>query len=109
MFIKANNKIINVENIATIDCLLSKEAVEIKINLIWGDDQVIAYGQQAIDIIMQLCPSMLEGHRVKFIKHAWAIHNLIGHPGLQILSWIGLHRLGFKLHDGTVPRPKTIK
>lgn len=36
---------------------------------------------------------------------SWAIHNLIGHPAMQILSWFGLTKLGLKIHDATCPMP----
>lgn len=61
--------------------------------------------QQAIDFLMELRPSALEGRRLRFARHAWAFHNLVGHPLLQVLTWIGLRRLGMKVHDMTVPRP----
>ena len=61
--------------------------------------------QQALDLVMAVKPSALEGKRFRFARQAWAFHNLVAHPVLQILAWFGLHKLGFKLHDATVPRP----
>lgn len=34
----------------------------------------------------------------------WAVHNLIAHPAGEVLHWIGLGRLGGRLHDATIPR-----
>ncbi len=62
--------------------------------------------QQALDLVMAVQPAAVEGKRFRFARNAWAFHNLVAHPGLQFLAWFGLHRLGFKLHDATVPRPK---
>jgi hypothetical protein len=33
----------------------------------------------------------------------WAIHNIIAHPLMELLGWIGLRRAGNWLHDKTVP------
>lgn len=110
-FLNINNKLVNTNSIASVRC----EHIEsgriiihyVSPNVLHGfpltGDTV--EGQQAIDIIMQLNPSMLEGKRFKFIKHMWAMHNLFAHPALQILSWLGKSELGFKIHDATVPRP----
>ena len=40
---------------------------------------------------------------MKRIYKNWPIHNLIGHPLMEILGWIGLRRLGIAIHDATVP------
>jgi len=34
----------------------------------------------------------------------WPIHNLFAHPAMEVLSWFGLHDLGNKIHDATLPR-----
>lgn len=44
------------------------------------------------------------GHRRGPAGIWWAIHNLIAHPLSEILYWLGLSRLGFWLHDATIPR-----
>lgn len=62
-------------------------------------------GQQALDLVMAVKPSAVEGKRLRFARQAWAFHNLIAHPGLQLLVWLGFTKLGMKLHDSTVPRP----
>lgn len=66
-------------------------------------------GQPAIDMVMRLCPQYFEGKRFKFIKRQWTFHNLLSHPILQILSWFKLHKLGFKIHDSSIPRPTGLK
>jgi len=60
----------------------------------------------AIDVVMALRPSALEGRRMRFARHAWAVHNLVGHPLLQVLVWLGARRLGMAVHEGTVPRAR---
>jgi hypothetical protein len=64
-------------------------------------------GPQAFDVVMRLCPEALEGERAKYHRHAWAIHNIFGHPLMQLCSWLGLTKLGLKIHDATVPNPIT--
>ncbi len=60
----------------------------------------------AVDLVMRLQPSLLEGPRLRFARHAWAIHNLVGHPLLQICAWLGRPKLGLFIHDVTIPRPR---
>lgn len=55
---------------------------------------------------MTLCPNALEGHEAKYYKNAWMIHNLIGHPLMQLCSMLHLTSLGIKIHDATIPQPK---
>lgn len=31
------------------------------------------------------------------------IHNVIAHPVMEILSWVGLNKLGAFIHNKTVP------
>ena len=33
----------------------------------------------------------------------WPVHNLIAHPLMQILVWLGMPRLADRIHDGTLP------
>jgi hypothetical protein len=72
-------------------------------------DRYIAHGFDAIEAVMILKPSALEGRRLKWKKGAWAFHNVVAHPVLQVLAWLGLKRLAIKLHDATVPAPRAFK
>lgn len=67
--------------------------------------EVTVREQPAIDLIMRVCPSAVEGRRLRFVRHAWAFHNLVAHPAMQILTWFGCRDLGLRVHDATVPRP----
>lgn len=40
---------------------------------------------------------------MKSIYCNWAVHNLVGHPLMQIFSWLGMKDLAAKVHDATVP------
>ena len=33
----------------------------------------------------------------------WAVHNLVGHPLMQLLRWMGARRLARLAHDRTAP------
>ncbi len=33
----------------------------------------------------------------------WPVHNLIGHPLMEICGWFGLFDIGVKIHDATLP------
>lgn len=62
-------------------------------------------GPDAIELIMLLKPSALEGRRLRWVRHAWATHNLLGHPLMQILSFLDHTRIGVLIHEATIPRP----
>lgn len=71
----------------------------------WSEE----YGQAAIDLAMRLGPHVLEGSsEFKFARHTWAFHNLIAHPLMQICAFLGLTKLGLKIHDSTIPKPKIL-
>jgi hypothetical protein len=107
MFIHCNNKIVNTDSIEWIDYInLVKRGY---IRVYTKDDHVeIVEGPEAVTIVMELCPGALEGKQAKYTRHAWAVHNLIGHPLMQLCAWLHLTSLGLKIHDVTVPNPKVV-
>ena len=36
-------------------------------------------------------------------KYKWAVHNLLGHPLMEISQWFGYQNLASKIHDRTMP------
>jgi hypothetical protein len=66
-------------------------------------------GVPALEALMRIFPAAVEGARFRFRRHAWAFHNLVAHPLLQLLVWIGKPQLGMKIHDGTVPTPTILR
>ncbi len=36
-------------------------------------------------------------------RFQYTIHNVIGHPLMELLYQLGLHKLSTKVHDSTVP------
>jgi|SRR5678815_5102448 len=105
MFIHFNNFIRSINTITYVDCNKYVSEGEIRVYFTNGTSD-FAKGAEATNLIMALCPAVLEGKRARHAKHSWAIHNLIGHPLMQIFSWLHLTALGIKIHDLTVPEPK---
>lgn len=104
MFIHFNNHIHNTSEIKSVDC---SDYVELGVVRVHFDLRMeIVEGAEAFNVIQKLCPAVLEGKRAKYVRHAWAIHNLIGHPLMQIFSWLHLPALGIKVHDATIPVPR---
>lgn len=66
-------------------------------------DTVSGFGGQ--ELIYRLRPSALEGKRFKWRKHMWAIHNIFGHPLMQILAWMRCYKAAMWIHDVTTPQP----
>lgn len=71
------------------------------------DGHYDALGFDAIEIVMQLKPSALEGKRLKWRKGAWRFHNWLGHPIMDLLAMFGFKKAAIRWHDYTTPRPRT--
>ena len=102
-FLRAGTRLIHEDAVTSVDCSRIED-LEVTVHHKDGVERVT--GPDAIDVVMALRPSALEGKRLRWIRHAWAVHNLVGHPLLQILVWLGQRRLGLAIHDATVPRPR---
>lgn len=77
-----------------------------EITLFTDDGTFVARGVDAIEAVMLLKPSALEGRRLKWRKGAWALHNMVGHPVMQILAWLGFGKAAIRIHDWTTPTPQ---
>lgn len=102
--LKAGNHLIPLHCVAWVDI----ESIESQIAYIGCLDgtRYTVEGFDAIEVVMQLKPSALEGRRLKWRKNAWAFHNLVAHPLMQIMVWLGYKKAAIRLHDGTTPRPR---
>jgi hypothetical protein len=67
-----------------------------------------ARGFDAVEAVMCLRPSALEGKRIKWRSGAWALHNIVGHTGTQILAWLGYKRAAVRFHDWTTPSARDL-
>lgn len=104
MFVHYNNKIVNSKNIKTIMVYELNKYISIGVHYYDGLMEEVQ-GAEAINLVMRLCPSVVEGMRAKHIKHSWAVHNLIGHPLMQLFIWFRLTKLALWFHDATIPKP----
>lgn len=104
MFLHFKGKIVNSDQIASIeiDNLVSEKYIFIRYK---DHNSERVNGMDAVNVLTRLCPDALEGKGFKFIRHSWAVHNLVAHPLMQLLSWLHLPSLGIKIHDATVPMP----
>ena len=102
-FVKANGQLVAVGDI----CLIDGEHLEkLEVFLHLKNGCVVkAINHEAIDVVMQLKPSLIEGKRLRFAKHAWMVHNLVGHPLMQVLAFFKLYAWSFWVHEATVPKP----
>jgi hypothetical protein len=106
-FLTVNDRIINLASIDTIDCSMLETKGTVSVQLKNGVLLELR-GAHAIDIVMRAAPGYVEGKRFKWVRHGWAVHNLIGHPLLQVLAWVGLLKIGLLIHDLTIPRPRSL-
>lgn len=102
-FVKSENIIFAKDDISFIDCT-NIEQLEIKVVLKSGKEFLV-HEIHAIELIMQVKPSLFEGRRLKWPKFVWAIHNLLAHPLTQIFALLKLYKIAFWIHDVTVPKP----
>ncbi len=89
----------NIENI---------ENGSIEIQTIYNE-VLTCHGFDAIEAVMILKPSALEGRRMFWKRNAWAFHNMVGHPVTQILAWLGFKKEAVRFHDWTTPTPRDFK
>jgi hypothetical protein len=68
--------------------------------------EVEVLGLQALEAVREYKPSALENRRLRWIKHSWSVHNIVGHPLMQVLAWFRLYKLAIRVHDVTVPKPR---
>lgn len=80
------------------------EQLQVSVSLTNGS-QLTLTDIDALEFAMRVKPSVLESRRLRWPKFAWAVHNLIGHPVMQLLAFVGAYRWAFRVHDDTVPRP----
>lgn len=104
--LKAGNVLIPIENVTKID-ISSVEHEEVRIYT--AQEIHTAYGFDAIEAVMLFKPSSLEGRRLRWKRNAWAFHNLVGHPIVQIIAWMGFKKQAVRFHDWTTPTPRGFK
>lgn len=101
-FVKAGNDIIPIRDIERIDIARLEQGV---VAVLYKGRMLEAQDFDAFEILMLLHPAAIEGRRLRWAKNAWAFHNLVAHPLMQLMVWLGFKRQAIRLHDATVPRP----
>lgn len=103
MFLRVGSVVVHPDEVSEVDF---SEVESLRAVLVLRGGRVLrAYGNDVIDLAMLLRPSVLEGRRMRWPRRAWAFHNLVAHPAMQLLALVGMPALGVRLHDATVPRP----
>lgn len=103
--VRTDSAVIESSQITYIDISRIEDQI-ITIRIRGLSDPLLITGSAALELIWSLKPSVLEGKRLKWKKHAWVIHNLIGHPLMQIFAFIRLYGIAMWVHDVTIPKPK---
>lgn len=107
-FVKTDDNLVNIDDISVVDLSMLEKKYQVKIQTKNGLS-MIATDLNAIELVMQIRPSALEGKKLLYGKFVWYIHNLIGHPVMQLLAFFRLYKLAFWIHDNTVPKPLGFK
>lgn len=111
-FFKAGDRLYPIQNIKQVDF---SEIESLKITVFiesnitgWTElgSYVVVKDVDCIQFVMDNCPEILEGKRMRWVRYQWVVHNFLGHPIMQLLSFFGMHKLGLHFHHWTVPRPK---
>lgn len=105
-FIKAGDIMLPVRDIDSVDISRIEQGV---VTVVTRSRKFEASDFDAFEIVMLLQPSALEGRRLEWVKNAWAFHNLVAHPVMQIMVWLGFKKMAIRLHDATVPKPRGIR
>lgn len=104
LVLKAENYLLPFADVRCID--IEDIEQEFAIIEMKNGDRYYAKGFDAIEAVMALKPSALEGRRLKWHKGAWWVHNMFGHPLMQIMAWLGFKKAAIRFHDYTTPTPR---
>lgn len=105
--LKAGDQLLPFQDVARADISRLEQGV-VAIVMKTGDVHE-ARGFDAIEAVIALKPSAAEGLRLRWRPHAWAFHNVVGHPVVQILAWLGWKRAAVRFHDWTTPAPRDFR
>lgn len=102
-FTKIGDHSVRLDDISFIDWSRIEELVAV-VHLKSSEHTLTAFDIHALELAMKTCPSVLESKRLQWKRHVWSVHNLIGHPMMQICAFFRLYKLAFWFHDVSVPR-----
>ncbi len=92
-----------------LDCVVSADFSRIEhleAQVVLRDGQrVTATHIDALELALRIKPSVLENRRLRWPKHMWLVHNVLGHPLMHVLALLRCYKAAFWVHDATVPKP----
>lgn len=108
-FVLVNDDLVPVDSIirVNVESLPLDGTIEV-----WIKDKgwKVSNEKMMVDILREVHPTYLEGHpKFKWVRRSWTIHNLLGHPVMEVLSRLGFPHLGLRVHDRTIPRSDRMK
>lgn len=101
-FGKASGRVFRLDDITSAD-FTRIEQLEASVTLRNGE-VIHARDIDALELAYAIKPSVVEGKRLRYARHSWVVHNLFGHPLMQMLAFFGAYRKAFQVHDATAPR-----
>lgn len=104
MILKAGSTLIPFRDVRFVD--ISEIDNRIAKITTYSGDVYEARGFDAVEAVWAMKPSAIEGKRLRFKKNGWAFHNLVGHPVMQILAWMGFRKAAIRFHDYTTPQAR---
>ena len=102
-FAKAGALVFALDNIATAD-FSNIEQLQVRVVLKTGQE-IVVEEIDAMELAMRIKPSVLESRRLRWPRWTWVLHNMVGHPLLQVLALFKRYKWAFWVHAATVPRP----
>lgn len=103
-FGKAAGRVFRLDDVTSAD-FSRIEQLEATVTL--RDGQVFELrGIDALEGAFAIKPTAVEGKQLRYAHFAWLVHNLIGHPLMQLLALCKLYRWAFWVHDASAPRAK---
>lgn len=107
-FFQCGSKLYPVAHVTEVDTSEVETKLWVRVSVM-GEDPITLKGPDTIRFLMVHYPSALEGRRLRWVRHAWALHNLVGHPLMQVLAWVRRPHLGVWVHDKTIPSPRGLR
>lgn len=112
-FFQSGDILIPIREVRAVDITDLETRLQVTLHLGGGElvvpREIVLKGPDTIRFLMAYQPSALEGRRLRWVRRAWMLHNLIGHPLMQILSFMGRTKEGLWVHDRTIPRPRGLR
>ncbi len=101
--IQTDTHLIPIDNVKHVDLReISNQIVVISTD----DGDYVCSGFRAIEAVYALKPDALEGNpHIKWQKNAWAYHNFVVHPLMQIMVWLGWKKRAIAFHNKQAPKP----